>query len=347
MYIYIFNYVKKFVHPLKYCGFSPWNVHKLIFLSWNIPPKNGFLDPLSGRKNEYFRGEEIIFQGWGNILTWLHISGGKNEYFRGGKIKFLGWKKIKILHGRIFQEGRLIDWRVSCVCVTWLVQTCDVTSLDVWCVTWGIHTCDVTRSDVWCGLFRCVMWFFHMCDMSCVQESPVWCESWMCMCDMTHSDVRRGFFRCVMCDVRYSYVWHDLFARVACLIEGFDVYVWHDSFRCVMSLFQMCDVWREVFICVTWLVRKSRLFDRTFPYVCVKCVWHMAYQFIWAHEFMCVTFVMTNSYGHTNWCVWHLSWRIHMGTQIIVCDICHDEFIWAHELMCVTFVMTNSYGHTN
>jgi len=135
----------------------------------------------------------------------------------------------------------------------------------------------------------------------------------------------------------YSYVWHEVCAttRVACLMRGLDVYVWHDSFRCVMWLLQMCDVWPDVFICVTWLVWLKgfmRMCDVTHSDVwcgfwrCAMC--DVMYWYVWHDLFARVaclisrfhTYVWhvcdiwhTNSYGHTNSFVWYLSWRIHMN----------------------------------
>ena len=50
---------------------------------------------------------------------------------------------------------------MSWVCVTWLIQMCDVTFLDVWRVTWCIHVCDVMYSYVWRDSFRCVTWLVY------------------------------------------------------------------------------------------------------------------------------------------------------------------------------------------
>jgi len=102
------------------------------------------------------------------------------------------------------EQKTLVD--ESCVCVSWLIQMCDVTFSDVWCVTWGIH----------------------MCDMTCSQESPVWCESFICMCDMTHSDVWRGFFRYVTwgihtCDMTHSDVWCGFFRCVTWIIHTWNL----------------------------------------------------------------------------------------------------------------------------
>jgi len=66
------------------------------------------------------------------------------------------------------------------VCVTWLIQTWDMTHWYVWHDSlWRIYTCDMMYVYVWHDSFICVPWLIHMCDMT------------------------------------YSYAWHVAFIRVA------------------------------------------------------------------------------------------------------------------------------------
>jgi len=73
-------------------------------------------------------------------------------------------------------------WHDSLICVTWLIDVCEVTH---WYVKWLI--------DMWSDSLICVTWLIEMCDM-------------------THWYVRRDS---LMCDVTHwymwldSYVWHD------------------------------------------------------------------------------------------------------------------------------------------
>ena len=109
------------------------------------------------------------------------------------------------------------------------------------CVEWLIHTCDMTHAFEWHDSFTCVTWLIHMCDMT---HSHVWHDSFICVIWLIH-----------MCDMTHSYVWHDSFICATWLIS----YVWHDSFRCVTWLINMCDmihsyVCHDSFMCVTCLI---------------------------------------------------------------------------------------------
>jgi len=97
-------------------------------------------------------------------------------------------------------------WHDSSICGTWLMQMWDMTHLLAWynlfmCVTRLIDICDMTHSYVWHDSFMCVTWLIHM---------------W----DMTHLLTWYNLF---MCDATHSYVWHDLFMCVTWLIHMWDM----------------------------------------------------------------------------------------------------------------------------
>ena len=106
----------------------------------------------------------------------------------------------------------------SLVCVTWLIDMCDIPLSYVWHdslirVPWQIHVYAKMRSYVWHDAIRCVTWLTHVCDMthwyvrhtSCIRVTwlihtcankfmcVLWCVH---MCDTTHSDVWRDSMIC-------------------------------------------------------------------------------------------------------------------------------------------------------
>jgi len=96
------------------------------------------------------------------------------------------------------------------------------------CVTWLIQMCDMTHSCVWRDAFVCVSWLIHvwLCDMQGV-----------CHALVSHTKL-----------LPYSHVCHDSFICVPWLIHICDMthsYVWHDSFMCVPWLIRnKCDMQR-------------------------------------------------------------------------------------------------------
>ena len=88
-------------------------------------------------------------------------------------------------------------------------------------------------------------------------------------------------------------------APAAQLIHICDVtrsYVWRDSFICVTWLMHMCDathsyVWRDSFICVTWLTRLNYMFQATRLYVR-----HSFYSrrviYVWRDSCICVRWLV-------------------------------------------------------
>jgi len=71
----------------------------------------------------------------------------------------------------------------------WPILTCCMmkTSCLAWrdsyvCVTWLIQMCDVTHTYVWHASYKCVTWLIHMCDMPYVPDDaavgPFWRAAW-------------------------------------------------------------------------------------------------------------------------------------------------------------------------
>jgi len=101
--------------------------------------------------------------------------------------------------------------------------------------------------------------------------------------------------------------------------------VWRDSFMCVTWLIYMCDVthlyaWRDSFICVTWLIHMR---DVTHSYV-------------WRDSFICVTWLRLSLSFTLCICVTLLIYMcdvwIHMCdmTQTVTCS-----YVWHYSVMCV------------
>ena len=111
----------------------------------------------------------------------------------------------------------------------------------------GSHVTHMNRS--------CVMWMSHVsrCTQIAVRRGCARVQGWK------HGHWIRGTLRCQdlsqqvysmkllirMCDMTLSYVWRDSFVCVTWLIRMCDVthsYVCHDSFVCVTWLIRMCDM---------------------------------------------------------------------------------------------------------
>jgi len=148
------------------------------------------------------------------------------------------------------------------VCVTWLLQMCDMTPSDVWhdsctaggdcamcaCVSWWcIHTCAMTHLHVSHNSFTCVLWLIH--------TGHGWfIDAFMSRIHVTHSSVWHDALTCVsrlihVCETSHSYVWEDSFA-----------YVSHDSFIYVLCLLHfLCamtysHVRHDSFTSAPWLI---------------------------------------------------------------------------------------------
>jgi len=146
------------------------------------------------------------------------------------------------------------------------------------------------------------------------------------MCDMTYSYVWHDLFICVtwlihMCDMTYSYVWHDLFISVTWLI--YLCMTTHSSR--VTILMRMCDmthscVWHDSFMCMTWLIHvcdlciSSRHIHHVWQYSQYSCtceIWHahmfgMTHSHVWHDLFTCVTWLISMC-DMTHSHVWHMT----------------------------------------
>ena len=235
-----------------------------------------------------------------------------------------------ILHSRIEYAYSYV-WRDSFICVTWLIQMCDVTHSDVWrdsfrCVTWLIQMCDVTHSDVWHDAFQHASW----CDMT---HSYVWhdsfaCESWLIhLRDMVHSKVWRDSFLCV------TYVIH------MCR---------RDAFLCVTGLNYMdvvphSHVWRDLFICVTWLIHMCNTNYSEMHYDLSTCMtrrfdtrdvilWYVWHDFsmcaIWLLPMCDITRICVRHDSHGSNCDSNGADFVTYETRLIhMCDMTHS-YVW-------------------
>ena len=143
---------------------------------------------------------------------------------------------------------RLCVWRDSFRCVTWLIQICDMTQLDVWhdSIRWAslVYVCDVTHVCV--GHDSEPKLLLHHNSLIVTYDSFM-CVTWL---------IPLG-------DMTYSYVWYDLFIRMIWRISEFGV---NHSYVC-------CDP----FMCVTWLIHVR---DMTHSYVrhdsFIRVIWRIS-----------------------------------------------------------------------
>ena len=103
----------------------------------------------------------------------------------------------------------------SLMCVTWLVDVCDMTH-------------DRTRWCVWPDSLMCVTWLVDVCIPS------EWCANRK---NDTRARVTHVHLRCTcMCDMTHIHLWHASRTNVTWLTYTRDMtrwYVWHDSLMCV------------------------------------------------------------------------------------------------------------------
>ena len=117
----------------------------------------------------------------------------------------------------------------------------------------------------WYEWFMSYIWIGHFTPMNAAIHVYEWVVShiWMSHVTRLHETCHTHTYCtnyshmthhvCNMCDMKYSYVWHDLFISVTWLIHVRDVtpsYMWHDSSRykiCVTRNIRTCDM--TPFIC--------------------------------------------------------------------------------------------------
>jgi len=149
----------------------------------------------------------------------------------------------------------------SLICVTWLIDMCDVTRWYVWrdsliyvtwlvhileeegaipkttihCIPWLMTMCDMFDSYVWHDSFICVSWLVHLCDMTRLysvgggnhqETTNIAC----CAFHVTHMNESFHTNESVLRLIHWSH------------IRMTHLYVWHDSCTCVTWLMHMCDM---------------------------------------------------------------------------------------------------------
>jgi len=205
-------------------------------------------------------------------------------------------------------------WHDSSAYVTWLVHMCDMTHSYVArridmrthlfiCVTWLIRMCDVTRSHVWRDSFICgtthpyahpfVTWLVHMCD---VTDLYVWRDWFICVPWPRQRATISRLLKTVDLFCKRA-LWKRLYSaeevytfkeptnrgQGSALAHAWILYA-GDSLVYVARRIDMCThVWRDLFICVTWLVHTC---DVTHLYVArlIRMCTHL-----WRALFICVT----------------------------------------------------------
>ena len=102
----------------------------------------------------------------------------------------------------------------------------------------------------------------HSCDKT---VSRVWCDSFICMTLFTYvSDITHIH----VCDTTHSYLSHDLFTRVTCRIQTWNMTnscIWHAS---LISVTWLIHVWHVSWICINKLPNSTictKLDPHSFP----------------------------------------------------------------------------------
>jgi len=174
-------------------------------------------------------------------------------------------------------------WHASFICVTWLIQMCDMTHSyprQGYCVRCLLRRsrCDIglIHSHLWHDSFTYVAWLIHICDMT---HSHMWHDLFIYATWLIH-----------MCHMTHSHMWHDWFIYVTWLICvawllssatwlihlcvawgvlcGVLSAIWiihilcYDSYICVTWLSHLCDMtdlyvshlWQNWYVCVAWLI---------------------------------------------------------------------------------------------
>jgi len=125
-----------------------------------------------------------------------------------------------------------LTWLIDIL--TWLIHMCDMSR------PWRIHMCDMTHSYAWHDSFICVTWLIHMRDVthSCVTHDSFICVTWLIDTrSIGWPTTSISGMSCVtwlihMYTMTRSYVRHDLSMTYS-------------------------HMWRDSFICETWLTATS------------------------------------------------------------------------------------------
>ena len=172
------------------------------------------------------------------VLVYVYIVGGCSVIAAGAKLP-APITKNELLYA--FNNPFLVTqvpsyvWHDSFICVTWLIQMCDM-----------------THSYVWRDSLIRVTWL-------------PWYVTWSLICVTCHIPT---------CDMTHWYVWHVSFIRVTLRMTWLIYNVWHDSSNLHrlnqplshismnhVSVTQvptfMPNVWHGKFMCVTWLIHNE------------------------------------------------------------------------------------------
>jgi len=173
----------------------------------------------------------------------------------------------------------------SCICLTWLIQTCDISPSYA---TWLVPMCAMTHLYILQDSFIYLTWLIQICVTrlicGCAQTHSYVChDSFLCrtwpvhMRDITHSYATQLVRTCDPCvRHKYSNMWQNSWIRVTWHMDMCEM-----THPCVTWLIDMCDmthsyVWHASFICVTWLMYTC---DTTHAYVWDNplCAWTMGW----------------------------------------------------------------------
>ena len=92
-----------------------------------------------------------------------------------------------------------------------------------------------------------------------------------------------------MCDMTYSYVWHDSLSARVCSSHLRHLYEWLESFTCVLWLVRMRDMTHSYMfyalsVCVTWLIFGPCVLVASSAPIC-----NQTHLYAWHDSFVCVT----------------------------------------------------------
>jgi len=160
-----------------------------------------------------------------------------------------------------------------------------------------------------------------------------------------------------------SDAWHDPYVRHNSIRPLFCmpwlIHAWRDLFICVEWLIPMCNLThsylrRDLFICVTWLISMcdmthSRWHDSCMCYTTYSYViwlfhmWHdsficdMTHSYVWHDSFTCVTWLLQNAWVDS--CVAWLIWG----------DMTHScvTYVWHDLFICITQWIRGDMTHSH
>jgi len=137
-------------------------------------------------------------------------------------------------------------WHDSWMCVTWLMNVCDMTHECVWhdswmCVTWLMNVCDMSHECVWRDSLTCVTWL----ALSFIRDVTRYVYGWLVhhRCHPADLKFKLCCWKCVHNSSVHSNTRYDAWMCVTWLI---DLNHWHDSLTWLIDR----TLWRDS---LTWL----------------------------------------------------------------------------------------------